>query len=232
MLNHQSANGKLPNNGALSSESAHAYSWRVDILPYLERPDLFEQYRFDEPWDGPNNKKLQNQMPEALSCPHHPSTSHTIYKIVTGPGTVFDETNPATSRTDPTIILVEDSENPVCWLEPNDLSVDQAIDILNSFRKASAAHYCDSLIGRRYQSLHLGLSDGSYLSRGMNEALVSANHFIIGADYSNQIGTGKNGFHQFDYDLRGIACGLIYFGIALLPWYRKRPSASVATQVA
>ena len=232
MLNHETANGKLPNNGGLSPKSAHDYSWRVDLLPYLGRPDLFEQYRFNEPWDGPNNKKLHDRMPKALSCPCHPSSSHTIYKIVTGSGTVFDETSPATSRTGPTIMLIEDSENPVCWLEPKDLTVDQAIDILNSFRKTSAAHFSDSLIGRRYQCLNIGLSDGSNRSWGKNEALVSASHFTKDADYDNRVGPSKNGFHQFDYDYRGIACGLIYFGIALLPWFKNRTVASTDASVA
>ena len=34
------------------------HSWRVLLLPYLERKDLYSQYDFDEPWDGPNNSKL------------------------------------------------------------------------------------------------------------------------------------------------------------------------------
>ena len=234
--NHETANGKIPSNRKLSPESKHIYSWRVDILPYLDRPDLFEQYRFDEAWDGPNNKKLHNQMPKELACPCHPSSSHTIYKIVTGPGTVFDEATPATNRAGPTIMLIEDSESPVCWLEPSDLTVNQAIDILNSFRKTSAAHYSDSLIGRRYQSLNIGLSNSSVSGRWNNEALVSESNFTTGADYYNQVGTAKNGFHQFDYDYRGILCGLIYFSIALSPWFKKRTIAatdgSAAKQVA
>ena len=34
------------------------HSWRVLILPFLEQKALYDQYRFDEPWDGPNNGKL------------------------------------------------------------------------------------------------------------------------------------------------------------------------------
>jgi hypothetical protein len=30
----------------------------VAILPFLERQDLYGQYRFDEPWDSAHNKKL------------------------------------------------------------------------------------------------------------------------------------------------------------------------------
>jgi hypothetical protein len=33
-------------------------SWRVAILPYIEQGNLYKQFNLDEPWDGPNNKKL------------------------------------------------------------------------------------------------------------------------------------------------------------------------------
>src|SRR5262249_15697822 len=33
-------------------------SWRVAILRYIDAADVYEQFKLDEPWDGPNNKKL------------------------------------------------------------------------------------------------------------------------------------------------------------------------------
>jgi ABC-type antimicrobial peptide transport system permease subunit len=41
------------------------HSWRVLILPFLEADLVYRQYNFDEPWDGPNNRLLMAQMPEA-----------------------------------------------------------------------------------------------------------------------------------------------------------------------
>ena len=38
-------------------------SWRVAILPYLEQDTLYKQFKLDEPWDSPHNKKLIRQMP-------------------------------------------------------------------------------------------------------------------------------------------------------------------------
>jgi beta-lactamase regulating signal transducer with metallopeptidase domain len=45
------------------------YSWRVAILPYIEQPALYNQYRFDEPWDSEANKKVLNAMPPIFRHP-------------------------------------------------------------------------------------------------------------------------------------------------------------------
>ncbi|MDH3719020.1 MAG: DUF1559 domain-containing protein, partial [Planctomycetota bacterium] len=42
------------------------HSWRVLILPFIEAEPLYAMYNFDEPWDGPNNRKL------AAAAPHIP----------------------------------------------------------------------------------------------------------------------------------------------------------------
>lgn len=34
------------------------HSWRVLLLPYLDERALYEEYKWDEPWDGPNNRRL------------------------------------------------------------------------------------------------------------------------------------------------------------------------------
>ena len=38
-------------------------SWRVALLPYLGYRNLYEQFRHDEPWDSPHNRKLIAKMP-------------------------------------------------------------------------------------------------------------------------------------------------------------------------
>ena len=47
----------------------HPVSWRVMILPYIEQAELYQAYRFDEPWDGPNNIKLLAKMPKIYKHP-------------------------------------------------------------------------------------------------------------------------------------------------------------------
>src|SRR5678816_1789236 len=44
------------------------HSWRVMILPQLDEMGLYSRYRWDEPWDGPNNSKLLSEMPAVYRC--------------------------------------------------------------------------------------------------------------------------------------------------------------------
>jgi hypothetical protein len=45
------------------------HSWRVLLLPYLEQMALAEEYDFSQPWNGPNNLKLLDKMPDVYRDP-------------------------------------------------------------------------------------------------------------------------------------------------------------------
>ena len=55
------------------------HSWRVLLLPFLEQTPLYEKYRFDEPWNGPNNRKLADAIIAIYNCPSddHGGTGNT-----------------------------------------------------------------------------------------------------------------------------------------------------------
>src|SRR5207248_412923 len=66
------------------------HTWRVLILPYLDQKNLYQQYRLDEPWDGPNNRKLHDVGLPIFQCPSHSKaqpTTETNYVAVIGPRT-------------------------------------------------------------------------------------------------------------------------------------------------
>jgi prepilin-type processing-associated H-X9-DG protein len=80
-VNYGGKSGKVP------------YSWRVAILPYLEQQELYNAYDFDEPWDGPNNRKLIERMPAVYAYPaaegSPPNSGHTAYFVFTGLSTAL-----------------------------------------------------------------------------------------------------------------------------------------------
>jgi uncharacterized protein (TIGR03067 family) len=45
------------------------HSWRVEILPYLGRNALYDQYHFDELWDSEHNRTLLTKMPAVFRSP-------------------------------------------------------------------------------------------------------------------------------------------------------------------
>lgn len=98
------------------------------MLPFMEYKGLYEQYSFDEPWDGPNNRQLAGKMPPpyAFAGAHVPGeTISTNFVAITGPETVW----PSTKMTyadikDPhsrTIRFAEYNGTPIHWMSPVDL---------------------------------------------------------------------------------------------------------------
>jgi hypothetical protein len=106
------------------------HSWRVLILPYLEARDVYEQYNFSEPWDGPHNRRLAARMPPvfAFSGAQRPGNTTTNYLAIVGPGTVWPGTSGATADSvgdalGTTILIVENQAAGVHWMEPRDLAL-------------------------------------------------------------------------------------------------------------
>lgn len=104
------------------------HSWRVLILPLLDRADLYGQYDFAEPWDGPHNIKLLDRMPVVYACPSRPPgpTSITSYLAIGGPGTMFPGTEPVriadvTDGLENTLVMAEVSNLAIPWTAPVDL---------------------------------------------------------------------------------------------------------------
>ena len=92
--NYAQVNGHFPSPALLGGGQKNLpYSWRVALLPYLDQEALFRQYRFDEPWDGPNNRKLIDQMPAIYSATGPDGTpasqSNTCYHVFAGEATAL-----------------------------------------------------------------------------------------------------------------------------------------------
>jgi len=116
------------------------HSWRILLLPYFEEEELkrlYQQYRFDEPWNGPNNSKLLAKAPYMYRCPHDVSDeSNSSYLAVVGPETMWRGIQPMNIReitdgTSKTIAILECSDSGVNWLEPRDALFEDAASGIN-----------------------------------------------------------------------------------------------------
>jgi RNA polymerase sigma factor (sigma-70 family) len=105
-------------------------SWRVQLLPYLDQDFLYAQFRLDEPWDGPNNRKLLPHLPRVYRSPGaDPAKGETRVKAFVGLRALFDSTRPVRlpqDVPDGTVhtALAAEAGPPVPWTEPKDLPYD------------------------------------------------------------------------------------------------------------
>lgn len=130
VANYESANGHLPPAYVLGPDGKPWHSWRVLILSYIEHDALLKQYRFDEPWNGPNNGQLAPQMPKLYAF-HNTKVlgTTTNYLAVVGketmwPGAKGRKRDEVKDPDGDTILIVENNGLGVHWMEPRDLAFD------------------------------------------------------------------------------------------------------------
>ena len=143
------------------------HSWRVLILPFVEQQELYDKYRFDEPWDGPNNSKLLSQMPDCFSCPSHGHHGekvgdfHSNYVAIVGSETAFPNDQMITFEdiedgSSNTVFCTCVNSDSVCWMQPEDIS-DRDFVALNI---RSQVHKDDS-VSNHPGIIHVIWADGS-----------------------------------------------------------------------
>lgn len=100
------------------------------LLPYIEQDPLFKQYRFDEPWNGPNNSRLASPMPKAFAFhgKHKPGLTTTNYLAVVGKETMWpghkSRNRDDIANTSETILFAENNGLGIHWMEPRDLDIE------------------------------------------------------------------------------------------------------------
>jgi prepilin-type N-terminal cleavage/methylation domain-containing protein len=160
--NYHDTFGSFPPAYIADENGKPMHSWRVLILPFLEKNNVYDQYRFDEPWDGPNNRKLLNSFTWIYQCPAHRLQSGettTCYFAVVGPDTAWPGAEPRGLDDLPsvsdTFFLVEGPPRKIQWSEPRDLTVKEAAALFNNPFQDNGAHVYDANFrdGRRFRSL-------------------------------------------------------------------------------
>jgi len=128
--NYHDVNGHFPAAAVIGPDGKTPHSWRVAILPFIEGTAIYNQYKFDEPWDGEHNKKLISQMPVVFRDPGADPAGHSSYYVLTGETTIFGPKDGAKiteipDGTSNTILAVE-AKRDIPWTKPDDIAYDPA----------------------------------------------------------------------------------------------------------
>ncbi len=129
MHNYHDTQKHFPAAVVMGPDGKTPHSWRVELLPYLEQKVLYDQYRMDEPWDSPANKKILEQIPDVFRSPYDdPNSTNSGYYVLNGPGTIFEGTKgigiaDIKDGTSNTLLVVESKQN-IPWTKPEDIPFD------------------------------------------------------------------------------------------------------------
>jgi hypothetical protein len=127
---YETCYGCLPPAVVSDAKGKPMHSWRVLVLRFIDE-DLYRQYSFNEPWDGPNNRGLADKIGGIYHCPSDPeSPSNTSYVAVVGPGTAWPtkgsiKTSDTRDSPNKAICVVEMADSGINCMEPRDLNFAQ-----------------------------------------------------------------------------------------------------------
>ncbi|MGD9644706.1 MAG: DUF1559 domain-containing protein [Pirellulales bacterium] len=155
LQSYQQVHGCLPPAYVADSSGRPIHSWRALILPQFEAPPFDDRYHFEEPWDGPANRRLGRVAERRLRCLRDAGLrTDTSYLAVVGPDAGWTGAEPrrSTEMAPDTILLSEVPQSGVGWLEPRDLSPDD-------LRRLSKAIRDGAQRGNHADGFHVLLAD-------------------------------------------------------------------------
>jgi hypothetical protein len=116
------------------------HSWRTRLLPQLGQDRIYRKVDLSVAWDQAKNFRLNVVEVPEFKSPRatNNQTSHAHFVAVVGPNTLFRPNGKGVKRRDVrdgvsnTIMLIEYPDSEIPWFKPEDVTVDQAVDIIKN----------------------------------------------------------------------------------------------------
>jgi prepilin-type processing-associated H-X9-DG protein len=184
MHNYNQAYGCFPPAYLADKNGKPMHSWRVLLLPYMDQKALYDMYRFNEPWDSANNRRVTDLAIGLYQCSSEPDRKNptTNYMMVVGPHMLSDGPHSKTLKeitdgTSNTIMVVEVADSGTWWAEPHDLNFEQMSFKINNSKRQGISSY-------HVGGVNVAFCDGSvrFLRDSTNPELVKAMLTIDGGE--------------------------------------------------
>lgn len=177
LAHYRKLHGNFPEAFTTDADDKPLLSWRVALLPLLERNDIYRRIDHAKPWNDAANETATSSPINVYTCPCDASAiPATNYFAVVDPRTIWrcDQTEQPKAITDApsaTIVLIEAHGREIAWASPEDLTFDEALQLLTSEASADIGH----------RGRHVVFANGTVgfvrapLSRVTAEALLTCN---------------------------------------------------------
>jgi hypothetical protein len=168
VANYSDANGHYPPAYVMGPDGRPWHSWRILILPFIEQQALHDKYRFDEPWDGPNNRSLGELIPRTyqFAITHAEKKPLANYLADVGSETLWPGDQPFQRERarGEAVLFVENEGLNIHWMEPRDLLFS---DMSFELQKPNG-------ISSPYKTPAIAMADGSvrYLDSAISPATL------------------------------------------------------------
>ena len=140
VANYESAYDRFPRR---SSESG--LSWRVELLPFIEESKLHEAIDHSAAWDAASNTEFHKPVPHGLKCHNREDSSsntqlvgvHSDNSFWRDEETTFDDIS---DRNCDTLVFIELDLPDVHWMSPNDVTLEDLIELLERDGRLPSLH--------------------------------------------------------------------------------------------
>jgi hypothetical protein len=151
-----------------AADGTSMHSWRVRIYPFLEQSSFFSVYDSNEPWNGPKNKLLGDEIPDTFydkpgnafqflhdagvyRCPSAPPSQNRmctnyVMLIDDRPGRPNGPPNlpssvPPSFDDKSAVIIIEIADSDIHWMEPRDVLLSELSMKINDRSQRSLSSY-------------------------------------------------------------------------------------------
>jgi prepilin-type processing-associated H-X9-DG protein len=150
LLIYESEHGYFPKVNTCDKEGQPLSSWMVEILPQMERQEIYDRLHKDEPWNSPRNSKIlgEQKVPEfiCLGLNRAEDDYSPNYIAIVGPGTIWRKDGSINlndiSNSSLTVMAIECATSDKHWAEPYVLTAEEALERMKTGKgmRISTAH--------------------------------------------------------------------------------------------